>query len=262
MRVKFIILFSVFGVFMFCFSQFVIADESNDKIDIDGPEMAGKGENASNPLAKVKNTDIRWQYLDLDGARVNDFSIDGAFMAHPNLKVKYELHAWETDVTGSSEKDLESALLKGIFFPTEGAWDDIKYRVAIGMDWIVDLGDKDKGIGSDSDQVGPFAGIALGIKGVMLIPLVQHFLDYSGEDVNLTAFRLIVMKPLPAQMWAKLDAKVPIDWEHDNEVLSTAELQIGKTFNKNIGVYVDGLVGIGSDRPYDWGVGTGIRFKY
>ena len=24
----------------------------------------GGGENASNPLAKVKNTDLRWQYLD------------------------------------------------------------------------------------------------------------------------------------------------------------------------------------------------------
>jgi len=27
-------------------------------------------------------------------------------------------------------------------------------------------------------------------------PLVQQFLDYSGEDVNTTAFRLIAMKPL------------------------------------------------------------------
>jgi len=26
--------------------------------------------------------------------------------------------------------------------------------------------------------------------------------------------------------------------------------------------WVDGLLGIGGDRPYDWGVGVGLRFKY
>ena len=77
----------------------------------------GAGENASNPLAKFKNTDLRWQRLDLDDGRVNDFFIDGAFMATDRLKIKYELHYWETDVTGSSETDRESVSLRGIFFP-------------------------------------------------------------------------------------------------------------------------------------------------
>ncbi len=219
-------------------------------------------ENASNPLAKVKNTDLRYQYLDLDDGRVNDFFIDGAFMALDNLKIKYELHYWETDISGDSENNIESATLKGIYFPTEGAWGDVKYRVALGLDWIVDLGEVDKVIGSGSDQLGPFAGLAMGFGDIMLIPLVQHFFDYNGEDVNTTAFRLIAMKPLPQQMWLKLDAKVPVDWEHDQAVPATAELQFGKSINKSVGVYVDGLVGIGTDRPYDWGIGLGVRFNY
>ncbi len=220
------------------------------------------GENASNPLAKVKNTDLRYQYLDLDNGRVNDLFIDGAFMALDNLKIKYELHYWETDISGDSENNLESATLKGIYFPTDGAWGDVKYRVALGLEWLVDLGEQDKGIGSGSDQLAPLAGIAMEIGGTTWIPLVQHFFDYSGEDVSMTAFRLIAMKPLPQQMWLKLDAKVPIDWEHEQAVPATAELQFGKSINKSVGVYVDGLVGIGADRPYDWGVGTGLRFNY
>lgn len=220
------------------------------------------GENASNPLAKVKNTDLRYKYLDLDNGRINDLFIDGAFMALDNLKIKYELHYWETDISGDSENNLESATLKGIYFPTEGAWGDVKYRVALGLDWIVDLGEQDKGIGSGSDQIAPFAGIAMGIGGTIWIPLIQHFFDYSGEDVNMTAFRLIAMRPLPQQMWLKLDAKAPIDWEHDQAIPATAELQFGKSINKSVGVYVDGLVGIGTDRPYDWGVGVGVRFNY
>ena len=47
-------------------------------------------ENASNPLAAVNNTDIRWQYFDFDGgADVNDFYLDGAVMLNSKLKLKY-----------------------------------------------------------------------------------------------------------------------------------------------------------------------------
>ena len=172
-----------------------------------------------------------------------------------------ELHYLETDLSGESESDFDKAQLKGIYFPTEGAWGDVKYRVAVGLDWIVGLGDEDKAI-ETSDQLAPFVGVALGAGGVMWIPLVQQFWSYDGDTVNTTAFRLIAMKPLPKQMWLKLDAKVPIDWEHDQAVPATAELQLGKSITKTVGLYVDGLVGIGADRPYDWGVGTGIRFNY
>lgn len=229
---------------------------------VSAAEKSG-GENASNPLAKVKNTDLRWQHQDLDGGHVNDFFIDGAFMATDRLKIKYELHYWETDVTGSSETDWESASLKGIYFPTDGAWGQVKYRMAAGLEWIVDLGDKEKGIGSDADQISPFVGIALGFKTrTTVVPLVQQFWSYSGADVNTTALRVIAIQQLPAMMWLKLDAKLPVDWENDEAIPATAELQLGKNITQRIGLYVDGLVGIGSDRPYDWGVGTGLRLKY
>ena len=80
----------------------------------------GGGENASNPLAKVKNTDLRWQYFDTGNGHINDVFVEGAFMANDNLKIKYELHYWETNVTGTSEQNLESTVLKAIYFPKEG----------------------------------------------------------------------------------------------------------------------------------------------
>ena len=43
---------------------------------------------------------------------------------------------------------------------------------------------------------------------------------------------------------------------------ATAEVQLGKMFSPSFGVYVDGLFGIGPARPYDWGVGVGVRFNY
>jgi hypothetical protein len=232
---------------------------------VTGTTHAYGEENASNPLASVNNTDVRWQYFDLDGSELNDFWLaDGAYMLTPKLKLKYELHYWVTDVTGSSESDWESLHLKPIYFPEKwvgklGAW---KYKVAIGAELIMDFGNEEKGIGSGSDQIAPLIGVALVRGDTVLVPLVQHFVEYDGPDVNQTAFRLIAIQSLPNKFWGKLDAKVPVDWEHDNAIPATFEVQLGKMFTPSFGTYVDGLFGIGSDRPYDWGVGVGVRFNY
>ena len=227
-----------------------------------GITRAAGAENASNPLASVNNTDLRWQYFDLGGPERNDFYIDGAYMVTPKLKVKYILHYWQTDVTGSSENDWESFHLQPIYFPQQGKWGTWKYKLAIGAELIVDFGNEDQGIGSGSDQIAPFFGVALVRDGLVLVPLVQHFMEFDGPDVNQTSLRLIAIKPLPNKFWAKLDAKLPIDWANDNEIPASVEVQLGKMFMPSFGVYLDGLVGIGADRPYDWGVGIGLRFKY
>lgn len=98
--------------------------------------------------------------------------------------------------------------------------------------------------------------------GTVLVPIVQHFVEYDGPDVNKTSFRLIAIQSLPKNYWLKLDAKVPVDWEDDNAIPASAEPQIGKMFTPAFGAYVDGLFGLGGDRPYDWGVGIGLRFNY
>jgi len=222
------------------------------------------GENASNPLAAVNNTDVRLQYFDLDGPERYDFWVaDGAYMLTPKLKLKYELHYWDTDVTGSSESDWESFHIKPIYFPKQGQWGAWKYKLAVGAELIMDFGNEDEGIGSGSDQIAPLVGIALlPGGGTVLVPLVQHFVEYSGPDVNKTAFRLIAIQSLPNKFWGKLDAIIPVDWEHDNAIPATFEVQLGKMFKPWFGTYVDGLIGIGGDKPYDWGVGVGVRFNY
>ena len=85
-----------------------------------GTSLSYAQENASNPLAAVNNTDVRVQFFDLDGSDRTDYWADGAYMATPKLKFKYELHYWDTDVTGSSESGFETFHLKPIYFPTQG----------------------------------------------------------------------------------------------------------------------------------------------
>jgi hypothetical protein len=227
-----------------------------------GTTQAYCDENASNPLAAVNNIDVRWQHFDLDGPEVNNFYLEGGVMLNPKLKLKYELHYWETDLSGSSENDWESARIKPIYFPKQGKIGDWGYKLAIGGELIVDFDNDDKGIGSGSDQISPFAGVAFVRGGTVLVPLVQHYVEYSGPDVNTTAFRLIGIQSLPNKFWGKLDAKIPIDWEDDNAIPATVEVQLGKMFSPAFGIYMDGLVGVGGDKPYDWGVGVGLRFNF
>ena len=229
-----------------------------------GATSAYGEENASNPLAAVSNTDLRAQYFDLDGPERRDYWVDGASMVTPNLKLKYELHYWDTDVTGSSKSDWESLHLKPIYFPESmvgklGSW---KYKVAIGGEIILDAGNDDKGIGSGSDQVAPLFGMAFVRDNTVLVPIVQHFVEYDGPDVNTSSFRLIAIQSFENNVWGKLDAKAPVDWENDNEIASSFEVQLGKMFSPGFGTYVDGLFGVGGDKPYDWGVGVGVRFNY
>ena len=228
---------------------------------VTGTTHAYGEENASNPLAAVSNTDLRYQFFDLDGSDRSDFWVDGAYMLTPKLKLKYELHYWDTDVTGSSESGFETFHLKPIYFPKQGEWGAWKYKLAVGAEWIVGFGNEDKGIGSGSDQIAPLVGLALVRGGTVLVPLVQHFVEYDGPDVNQTSIRLIAIQSLPNNFWGKLDAKVPVDWEND-AVPASAEAQLGRMFTPSFGANVDGLLGIGGDRPYDWGVGVGVRFNY
>ena len=100
------------------------------------------GENASNPLAAVSNTDIRVKTFDLGEADLNEAFIDGATMLTPKLKLKYELHWWDTDISGDDENDWERALLKLIYFPKEGKLkkSEKPYRLAVGLDWVCGSG--------------------------------------------------------------------------------------------------------------------------
>jgi hypothetical protein len=52
-------------------------------------EQAKQGENASNPLAVVNNTDARAKYIDLgDNAERYDYYFDGSYMATPQTETQ------------------------------------------------------------------------------------------------------------------------------------------------------------------------------
>ena len=148
--------------------------------------------------------------------------------------------------------------LKPIFFIKQGEVGTWKYRLATGLEWIVDFDN----FGQGSDQISPLFGVALmPRKGTTLVPLIQHFVPYNGPSVNTTGLRLIGIQSLPYQSWVKMDLIVPYDWQQ-YKIPATLEVELGKMSTSFFGVYVSGLTGIGGDAFLDWGASLNVRLVY
>jgi hypothetical protein len=245
------------------------SQESTEGEDAPLPESAedeaGEGGAAgSNPLASVNKLDLGWTLTGSGSSNTHDVSAEGAFMLDPKIKLAYEVHYSFTDVTGSDENDWESVRIKPIWFPADLELDDDwTMRVAVGAEYIHSFDNVDKGIGIDSDIAAPLFGLAFArpSEGLMLIPLVQHFLSFDGTSVNSTALRLIGLQSLPDGFWLKLDAKILADWHNDTTPID-GEVEFGKMLNPNFGLFGKGLFGVGGDRTFDWGVAAGVRFNF
>lgn len=144
-------------------------------------EQSGEGAAASNPLAALNNTDLKWTSIrvnDPNDSRRNDYWIKGGWTFASWGKLSYDLTYQETNITGVSESDWESLSLKPIFFIKSGQLDSWMYRMTTGFEWIIDFDNRDKGIGTGSDLISPLFGVALlPRKGTTLVPLVQHFVS-------------------------------------------------------------------------------------
>lgn len=229
------------------------------------------GAAASDPTAAVNYQDVRYRYFDLDqGADKHSFQTEGAYMLHPRLKLTNELRYVNTDRSGKSEQDFEELKIKGIHLTNIKPF-GIKAKLALGAEWLKDLGDFEKGTGSGADSIAPLAGIGWVPDDMnFIITLVQYFYSYDtdnarDEDVRETAPRLIWIRKLPdIGGWFKADLKMSIDHEDNENFNQVLELQLGKMISPSVGFY--GEVFLGDDvldsNAYNYSVGGAVRVMY
>ncbi len=251
------------------FSGLAIAAEEQPEEEHSAMEQAEQeGSAASDPTARVNFIDVRARFFDLeDGSDRDVYRIDGSYVFSPKFKMTFEAHYWETDVTGRDRSGWAEYHLKGIYFPKDGQRGDMKYRMAVGAELIIDGDNVDKGIGPGADSIAPLFGVALIPKpGTTLIPLVQYFKSFDeepGRDVEQTALRFIALQQLPSiNGWVKPDFKFIIDHENDDKSTTTLELQLGKMFTPKFGAYFEGLFALGGQKPHDDGFGIAGRFLF
>lgn len=232
---------------------------------------AASGAAASDPTAAVNYQDFRFRYFDLDrGADKQSFETEGAYMLSPRLKTTNELRYVNTDSSGKSEQDFEEFKFKTIFLSKIKPF-GINAKLALGAEWLKDLGDFEKGTGTGADKIAPLVGIGwVPNDENFIVTLVQYFYSYDtdsafDQDVRTTNPRLIWIRSLPHfGGWFKADLKMVIDHEDDENFDQTLELQLGKMFTPKLGIYGEFFLGddvLDSD-SYDYAAGVGLRFIY
>ena len=241
---------------------------STGSVTVHAAESSGAA--ASDPTAAVNYQDFRFRYFDLDRGDKQSFETEGAFMLLPRLKITNELRYVNTDRSGKSEQDFEELKLKGIFLSNIKPF-GIKAKLALGAEWLKDMGDFEKGTGTGADKIAPLVGIGWAPNDEnFIVTLVQYFYSYDtdsafDQDVRTTNPRLIWIRSLPSLGgWFKADLKMVIDHEDDENFDQTLELQLGKMFTPKWGLYGEVLLGdevLDSD-GYDIGVGIGLRILY
>ncbi len=261
---------TIIGLLVFAlFSGLAIAAEEKPEEEDSAMEQAEEaGTAASDPTAKVNFIDVRAQFFDLENGGNRDvYRIDAAYVVSPKLKATFEVHYWETDVTGRDRGGLAQYGGKVIYFPKSGEWRGMRYRIAAGAELIIDGDNVDKGIGPGADQIAPLFGVALIPKpGTTLIPFVQYFKSFDeepGRDVEQTALRFIALQQLDAiKGWVKGDFKLIFDHENDDKSSTIFEVQVGKMFTPKFGAYFEGLFALGGQKSFDDGLGIAGRFLF
>jgi hypothetical protein len=229
------------------------------------------GAAASDPTAAVNYQDLRYRYFDLQqNSERHSFETEGAFMIRPQLKITNELRYVSDDRSGKSEQDFNQLKIKGIHLSNIKPF-GVNAKLALGVEWLKDLGDFEKGTGTGADKIAPLVGIGwVPNDKNFIVTLVQYFYSYDtdnafDQDVRETAPRLIWIRSLPGiGGWFKADLKMSIDHEDDENFDQTLELQLGKSIGGAWSVYGEVLVGddVLDSNAYNIGAGVGVRYLY
>ncbi len=234
------------------------------------PKEVASGAAAADPTAAVNFQDLRYRFFDL-GTKFekHSYETEGGFAVKPWLKITNEIHYNRTDLSGDWKDDFEELKLKAIYLKNMKLF-GIKSKLALGAEWITDLGDFDKGIGTGTDQVAPLAGIGwLPTEKDFIITLLQYFYSYDEDrgasKVRVTGPRLIYIRKVAAiKGWFKADWKGSIDHNNGDDFTSTLDLQLGTMLTPRVGIYGEVLLGDSflDTNAYDIGYGVSFRFMY
>ena len=144
------------------------------------PASAGSGADASDPLAKTDNTDLKWIYFQEEGgADTNLWTVYGNWNFANWGKLIYELGCARTDDEGIITKGFDTLSLKPLFFVGKGQVGDWKYGLATGFELVLDFAEVDSatgiinGYGSGADLISPLFGVSFSKGNTTLVPLVQ-----------------------------------------------------------------------------------------
>ena len=120
----------------------------------DEPEDTdGGGAAASDPTAAVNFQDLKLRYFDLTkGNEESILEAEGSYVFSPAFKLTHKLVGTRTNRSGDWETGFRELSLKPIYLHPIMPF-GIKAKLALGGEWIKDLGKTRDGTGTGTDQI-------------------------------------------------------------------------------------------------------------
>ncbi len=178
-----------------------------------------------------------------------------------NLRAKVPFVA--TDVAGEGESGLGDLSLRYNWLAKVTP----EYGLLVGVDSTFDTA-SERYFGRDRYTISPLVTYAMFLNNnAIFAPTYQHnfsiFGNGNGPDVNESVIDLyFVYTADDKKSWITVDPAITINWDGDPKLNAVLEVQFGRTLGKvgdaALNAYVAPSVGIGDDRPINWGIEIGF----
>jgi hypothetical protein len=155
-----------------------------------------------------------------------------------------------------------------------GAWRIVQrsgFAMIFATDVIFDTADNAK-LGYGKTVVAPhlYAAIDIPKHDSVFFPNIQHYQSIAGSDsradVNFTTLKPNLLTRWPNQVYTFLEPQFTVDWEHNDKVGLTVELEVGKILSKNVAAWIRPGVGVINKnvmpQVYNWNLELGARHVF
>jgi hypothetical protein len=214
--------------------------------------------------------EIRNEYQDLDADAHRDMIIPRFEYAYsPSVAFRLETPYVFFDPGGSNPDRVSGfgdVLLRGAWRSMQSEGFALNLVLEVTLDTAVD----DR-LGMGKDVLAPlvYAAIDLPRHNSVFFPNLQHYFSVAGDenrtDVNYTVIKPNLLTRWPNNLYTFLEPAFIIDWERDNKLGLTVELETGKIVSKNVALWIrPGVGAIKHDLPqiYNWNLEVGARYIF
>jgi hypothetical protein len=193
---------------------------------------------------------------------VNTFNLIYIHPFQDRLNLRTKLPIVATDIAGDGDFGIGDLSLRLNWL----AHVDQQKGILLGFDSKIPTATDDV-LGGEKWVISPLITYAWFInKNTIFAPSYQHDFSFAGDDdradVNQSVFDLyFVFTSDDKKQFIQVDPQIILDWENDKEQFifkTTFGQRVGSLWGGAVNFTVAPSVGIGNDRPYDWGVEVGL----
>jgi hypothetical protein len=144
------------------------------------------------------------------------------------------------------------------------------FALFVGSDVIFDTADNAQ-LGFGKTIVAPLAYAAVDLAhDSVFFPSIQHYFSVAGPasraNVSYTTVKPSLLTRWPNRTYTYLEPQFTIDWERNDKVGLTVELELGKLVTNSTAAWIRPGVGVINQyelfQVYDWNLEVGMRYIF